>query len=244
MKKAAAFLLCAAMLFGTARAGTTVLYLVTLKENPTTGYEWFCEISDEATLSVSDHGYTPNESAEAAPGEEGNHSWMIGGLREGEATVTFTYMRPWEVQPTDFIYSFTFVIDAGMNLSLLDSEKLPEDYAPGKALVQLKENPTTGYRWVMEMEPEGVLQLIVDAYAQEDAPEGVDGAGGVHNWVLCALREGEARLVFRSVGPDESDRTSAASVALAYIVDSGLHVTLWGVGGDYDRYKPNAYENP
>jgi predicted secreted protein len=244
MKKAVAVLIGMVMLFGTACAGTTVLYLVTLKENPTTGYEWFCEVSDETLLSVTDHGYTPNAVTDAALGEEGNHSWMIGGLQEGEVTVTFTYMRPWEVQPTDFIYSFTFEIDAGLNLSLLSSEKLPEEYTPGKALVQLIENPTTGYHWEIEMEPEGVLQLIVDDYEQEEAPEGMVGVGGVHNWVLRALEEGEARLVFRSIGPGESDQSPDATVVLAYIVDSDLNVTLWGVGGDYEKYKTNSYANP
>jgi len=244
MKKAAAILIGMMMLFGTAFAGTTILYLVTLKENPTTGYEWFYETSDDTMLSVIDHGYTPNDSGDAEPSEEGNHSWTVGGLREGEATVAFTYMRPWEPQDSDFIYTFTFEIDAGNNLSLLSSEKLPEDYTPGKALIQLKENPTTGYRWEMEMESEGVLQLIVDTYGQDEAPEGMVGVGGVHTWVLRGLAEGEARLVFRYIGPGGDDRTPAATVALSYVVGSDLQVTLRGVGGDYDQYKPNTYSNP
>ena len=242
MKKMAAILIGVLLLFGAASAATTILYQVSLKENPSTGYQWFCVVSDDALLSVADHGYTPNDGSDPTASEEGAHAWTLGGLQPGIATVSFAYMRPWDLQPSDFIYSLTFEIDEGSNLSLLASEKLPEEYTPGKAMIQLIENPTTGYHWVMDMQPKGVLQVIADAYEPDAAEDGMVGSGGVHTWVLRGMEDGEARLVLRYKGPGDGDTVSAAVVVLSYIVDSSLQVTLHGIGGDYDKYTPFGRE--
>jgi len=238
MKKIVLLLLvCMAVaLCGTAQGVTTILYRVTLNENPSTGYQWFYLISDEAMLSITDHGYEATEGVDPLLDEGGTHYWTIGGLEEGEASITFTSMKPWQEQITDLVFSFTFSVDADGNLTLLSTERLPEDYAPGRTMVRLIENPTTGYHWEMEANPDGVLKLIVDNYEQDPAPEGMVGVGGVHTWVYRGESQGSTTLTFRYVGPSGGD--PAATVMFFYTVDANLLVSQPGIEGDYAQYNP------
>ena len=238
MKKIAFVLLvCIAVaLCGTAQGVTTILYRVTLNENPSTGYHWYILISDETMLSLADHGYEAAEGVDPLLEQGGTHSWTVGGLKEGEATITFTSMKPWQEQITDLVFSFTFSVDADGNLTLLSTERLPEDYAPGRTVVRLIENPTTGYHWEATANPEGVLKLIVDIYEPDSVPEGMVGSGGVHTWVYRGEGEGSAVLTFRYVGPSGGD--PEATVLFSYTVDANLLVSQPGIEGDYAQYNP------
>jgi predicted secreted protein len=256
MKKAAILLLvCLVLSCSFAQADTTILYLITLNENPTTGYRWYSVVSDDTVLSVADHGYTAPESGDGqpVPGQGGERSWTVGGVGEGVASVTFTYLRPWELQNSDFIYTFTFLVDAGKNLSLLSTQRVPDEYEPGKALVQLLENRSTGYHWEMSMEPQGVLRAVVDTYEQTLSADSLVGSGGVHTWVFAGEQPGEVKLVLRYMPPALTEEMSepnaatqmetrlpepAATVVFSFEVDSKLHVTQRSIGGDYDQYSP------
>lgn len=256
MKKTAFLLaLCLVLVCGFAQADTTILYLITLNENPTTGYQWYSVVSDDTVLSVADHGYAAPEGADGQPalGQGGERSWTVGGLNEGVASVTFTYLRPWELQPSDFIYTFTFFVDAGKNLSLLSTQRLPDEYTPEKALVQLLENRSTGYHWEMSVEPEGVLRAVVDTYEQNLSADALVGGGGLHTWVFVGEQPGEVKLSFRYMPPVPPVETTdlnapaqtqtslpepAATVVYSFDVDSSLKVTQRSIGGDYDQYSP------
>ena len=48
--------------------------------------------------------------------------------------------------------------------------------------IRLKENPTTGYRWVVTL-PEG-LSLVRDEYTPDAVPTDIVGSGGMHTWQL------------------------------------------------------------
>ena len=56
-------------------------------------------------------------------------------------------------------------------------------------LVQLPENPTTGYTWNVTLT--SGLELLNDTYIQDKAPEGMVGVGGVHEWLIQAIASGE-----------------------------------------------------
>lgn len=58
--------------------------------------------------------------------------------------------------------------------------------------VQLSENPTTGYRWQLNLPVGPVLEVEDNSFAASSA--GMVGAGGLHNWRLKALQEGVALL--------------------------------------------------
>lgn len=237
MKKAVLLLLACMVLFcSTAQGVTTILYKITFNENPATGLHWTTLISDETVLSLSDSGYVPAEGVDPLLEQGGTHAWTVGGLQEGEATVTFVSMKHWQEEITDLVFTFTFSVDADGNVTLLNTERLPEDYAPGHTMVRLIENPTTGYRWETEASPEGVLKLIVDQYEQDEAPEGMTGVGGVHTWVYRGQAQGDVTLTFRYVGPSGGD--PAAIVRCIFTVDERLLVSQPRIEGDYAQYNP------
>ncbi|HOJ95743.1 MAG TPA: protease inhibitor I42 family protein [Methanospirillum sp.] len=56
------------------------------------------------------------------------------------------------------------------------------------ALIQLPENPTTGFSWNVTLS-EG-LALLNDTYVQDAAPLGMVGVGGIHEWYIKAITVG------------------------------------------------------
>jgi len=69
-------------------------------------------------------------------------------------------------------------------------------------MIKLKGNPTTGFLWAAEYDPE-YLELIDDSYNQYQAPDLV-GAGGVFSFKLKAIKEGVSSLAFTYSRPWES----------------------------------------
>ncbi|MGA3303453.1 MAG: protease inhibitor I42 family protein, partial [Methylovirgula sp.] len=78
-----------ALTVGTAR-------VVTLAENPTTGFEWHVDTAESinlAAVQVTDLGHEQQSKELGAPG---THSWRIQGIADGKAQLVFDYARPWE----------------------------------------------------------------------------------------------------------------------------------------------------
>ena len=69
-------------------------FIVTLGSNPTTGFEWSAEISDETMLIQTDHRYEPAEE-ENIVGGAGEEVWTFEALKKGTATINMEYSRPW-----------------------------------------------------------------------------------------------------------------------------------------------------
>lgn len=57
-------------------------------------------------------------------------------------------------------------------------------------VLKLNENPTTGYSWDLSL-PEGIV-LVKDEFVGPDEP--MPGAGGVHEWTLEAVSEGNYQI--------------------------------------------------
>jgi predicted secreted protein len=243
MKKAMlALLACAALLCGTALGAETAGYPVTFLENQTTGSAWTFAVSDDTALAVADGGYQASESSGMIAGAGGTHSWTIGGLKEGEANVTFTYAQAWEPQPSDPVVVLHFSSDAAGNLTLVSSEGLPEQYMPGKVVVRLLENPTTGYQWKAETDVSGILSPDSDAYQADQTSLDAVGAGGVHAWIYSAEAAGTVAITFSYVRSFEPDKAPAGTVKLTYVVDRDLNVALMGMDGDYAQYMADMQE--
>jgi len=66
--------------------------LVTLAENPTTGYSWNASVSKGLTI-VSDTYVAPNTTL---IGAGGYHEWLLAPDGPGTYTFNAVYMRPWE----------------------------------------------------------------------------------------------------------------------------------------------------
>ena len=58
-----------------------------------------------------------------------------------------------------------------------------------KILVQLPENPTTGYTWNVTLT--NGLELLNDTYIPDKTTKGMVGVGGVHEWIIQAIATGD-----------------------------------------------------
>lgn len=92
---------------------------VALKGNITTGYDWYAEIevdgdcTGKVISSVSDKYVTDNHD-EGVVGAGGTHYFTFKAESEGQARITFTYLRPFE----DSLPAETVVVDVTVDGSL------------------------------------------------------------------------------------------------------------------------------
>ena len=73
---------------------------IQLKGNPTTGYNWFYQISDDSIIAVEEYvKYLGDDMVVGAPSM---FTYTITSLKPGQATLHFEYKRPWEtVEPIE-----------------------------------------------------------------------------------------------------------------------------------------------
>lgn len=68
---------------------------VKLDANYTTGYEWTVAI-EGACVELQEEIYTPHDAPEGMVGVGGTWTCTLNAILNGEATVNFTYARPWD----------------------------------------------------------------------------------------------------------------------------------------------------
>lgn len=73
---------------------------IQLKGNPTTGYNWFYQISDDSIIGVEEYvKYLGDDMVVGAPSM---FTYTITSLKPGQTTLHFEYKRPWEtVEPAE-----------------------------------------------------------------------------------------------------------------------------------------------
>jgi inhibitor of cysteine peptidase len=82
---------------------------VTLKDNPSTGYQWHMEHSAGLT-QVSSQFAGPSPSPSPMVGAGGMRTWVFKVAKAGSQSLKGDYARPWEsVQPAT---TFTLTVDA------------------------------------------------------------------------------------------------------------------------------------
>lgn len=73
--------------------------IVSLRENPTTGYVWHFDVqgsTNAAIVTVHDLGFERPGSTPSMVGAPGVHRWSVAGMRRGRARLRFINSRPWE----------------------------------------------------------------------------------------------------------------------------------------------------
>jgi len=76
--------------------------------------------------------------------------------------------------------------DSGKTISLKNGENFT---------LNLKENPTTGYSWQLNLSKS--LSILSDEYTQDKFPgekEAPEGRGGIHSWVIQATAPGSQQV--------------------------------------------------
>lgn len=85
------------------------------------------------------------------------------------------------------------------------------------ALIQLSENPTTGFSWNVTLS-DG-LTLLSDRYVQDPTPEGMVGVGGVHEWYVEAVAAGNQTFDGIYKQPWEETVGNETTYSLAILVE-------------------------
>jgi len=92
-------------------------FVVTLDANASTGYEWFCTLSEEGIVDIVSEDYVEADSDEGMVGGGGVYTCELEGVAEGDVTVTFTYSRSWEPSEDDETVVYDLHVDADGNIT-------------------------------------------------------------------------------------------------------------------------------
>lgn len=120
MKKTIILALAAALLISACgkETPTPQTVTVTLESNPTTGYSWQAEQTEE--LFKIDSSYSENEHPEGMVGVGGNETFTFTPLKAGKTEVTLTYARPWEGGEQADQVVYVFEIDNGLQVKMIN----------------------------------------------------------------------------------------------------------------------------
>ena len=226
-KQIPVLLLFAVLCFGMAYADNADGYSVAFTEDQSAGYVWSFTVSDDAVLAVADYGTTDTA---------GTHAWLISGIGEGQASVSFYYMWAWAEEQQDPQVIYLFSSDAAGKLTLESIEGFPEQYMSGITVVKLAQDSATGLQWEVSIEPQGVLSLVRDTYDMDNTEGSTEGSGGVHSFLFQGEAAGTAVIYFRYVHTPGSGETPEAMVKLTYLVEGDRTALFMGLDGDYQQY--------
>ena len=99
--------------------------MIMLTGNPTTGYNWSWDVDEENVVDVGAEYATDwqfqQEGEPMPPGTGGRHLFTLTGLNPGEATITFTYKRPWEEETPLYFLVYRVRVDEDLNVFILGS---------------------------------------------------------------------------------------------------------------------------
>lgn len=86
-----------------------------LQGNPTTGYTWNYNISDEGIIKEESQKYISDAKDLKIQGAGGVYTWKFSGLKEGSTKVTFRYGRSWEKEVFK-TKTYMFAVDKNLNV--------------------------------------------------------------------------------------------------------------------------------
>lgn len=106
-------------------------------------------------------------------------------------------------------------------MNMLDKAPQEIRIENGKLVIELPENPTTGFSWSFKSEKGELIEPVENRFMSGDSGS-IVGAGGIHRWVFRGLLEGESRLTFRYFRAWEGEESS---------IDERIYGVHIGAGG-------------
>lgn len=78
------------------------------------------------------------------------------------------------------------------------ADNLPDGVSiSGKTImIELEENPSTGFSWSYSLSDEDVIHLVEDGYVADSDDPNVVGGGGMHEYKFEGLEAGETTIIF------------------------------------------------
>ena len=98
--------------------GNTVEFC--FESNPTTGYDWTAEIDGDCVVMTKDE-YVQDQVADgpvAVAGVGGKQYYVFTAVKQGTATVTFTYARSWEKTDSDRVITAEITVAADKTIEV------------------------------------------------------------------------------------------------------------------------------
>lgn len=96
-------------------AGDTIT--ISLPANPSTGYSWTYEMSEDDILCEELTKFIPARGGDTAIGKGGKQVWVFRAENPGSVAITFTYKRPWKNGSASFD-SVTYYYAVDSNLAI------------------------------------------------------------------------------------------------------------------------------
>lgn len=93
-------------------------------------------------------------------------------------------------------------------------------------MVELSENPTTGYEWVYTIDDAEVVSIVKDEYKASENEEGLLGVGGTRICEFKGLEEGETIIYFNYVRVFEENAEPAESVKFYISVNADKEIAI------------------
>lgn len=90
--------------------------IITLRENPATGYTWRYIMDKNGILELWRDEYKSSDNS-GTVGSGGEHIWVFKGISKGDVVITFNYYRPWE-DVSKVVETRRFTICVGENGSI------------------------------------------------------------------------------------------------------------------------------
>ena len=78
------------------QSNDTTRGVVEFEGNPTTGYSWVCSLTPEGIVAEISNEYIPDPAEPGIAGSGGKFVFTFQAIKEGEAELLFSYLRPWE----------------------------------------------------------------------------------------------------------------------------------------------------
>lgn len=160
------------------------LFIIRLRENPTTGYSW--NASWSPGLSKLFSYYQEDKHPEGMVGVGGTSTWIMWANNTRNQTFTAVLEKPgMPATGNEPMYRLDFGI---LTFSNNDNGTTTEINPGTRFAVQLRVNPTTGDSWNASVS-DG-LEILSTYYRVDKHPEGMIGVGGNRTWILSAKGTG------------------------------------------------------
>lgn len=89
-------------------------------------------------------------------------------------------------------------------------------YPANTVTISFEANPSTGYTWICEMNPEGIVKIVDDYYVPDTSPAPAAGMPGTYNFIIAPVSDGKTKLTFYYLRVWEG-KESAAEIISYYV---------------------------
>ena len=190
-------------------------------DNPTTGYQWTFSVPQGVT-QVSSEFTGPSPSASPLAGAGGTRTVSFRVPQPGTYVVTGTYARPWEPKkPAKTVRLRIYANPApwpapGVVFTEKDSPGALGTDVGSTFVVDLVENPSTGYEWTMKLGP-GLTLLHDQVVTPVQASPALVGVPGQHLWFIKVEKAGTTAVTGIYARPSDAATKNAADFSMKVV---------------------------